>query len=350
MKAFYYLLLSLTFVLCLTGCEQEQSKEKAPLVFQIEQIDSMALDVTITSWYENKSKAIAFTWDDNVPYHKEVAEMFNKHGLKTTFFINTGLFYRWQDRLKHPFNLRNYKRIAKKGHEIGTHTDCNKNYMLMTREEAERQMILSSERVHDKFGYWPATMSHPTSHYDETIDSLMALHYIDSRYSVRKDNDFNYRFLRIRTSYPFSYYKSSIDSFAISTSSSYVYGGHSMDGKGYEPIPSQTLDSLLTYIQMKYSNMFWISSFDDLAMYEVLYKNVSIVLEGNCLTFDIGAVKDKMDRFEHPQAIITVKFTGVNLDFFSDGLEKYWYDGRDSYANIDLRRSNKLYFKRITLQ
>lgn len=308
------------------------------------------IQVDVTSWYNNYSKGVAFTWDDNVPWHKYVAEMFDKHGLKTTFFINTGIFYRWQDFVKHPRNLHRYKRIAKNGHEIGTHTDINHNYMTMTRKEAEHQMVLSSERVHEKFGYWPATMSHPTSHYDETIDSLMALHYIDSRYSVRKDNDSSYRFLRIRTMYPFSVYKASIDSFAVSQSLSYVYGGHSMDGKGYEPIPSKVLDSLLTYIQAKYSNMFWITSFDNLAMYEYLRNNISFTMDGNCVVFDVDAVKEKIDRYTHPQAVISLKFSGKNLDFYSEGLVNYWYDGRDSYASIDLRKSDKLYFKIIPIR
>lgn len=270
--------------------------------------------------------------------------MFEKHGLKTTFFINTGLFYRWQDRVKHPLNLSRYEDIAEAGHEIGTHTDINRNYMSMTLEEAEHQMVLSSERVHDKFGYWPATMSHPTSHYDEHIDSLMALHYIDSRYSVRKDSDSAYCFMRIRTRYPFSHYKASIDSFAISNSSSYVYGGHSMDGKGYEPIPSATLDSLLNYLQVKYSKSWWITTFDNLAMYELLRKNVTFTVDANCITFDLRDVEETIKRYEHPQAILTLKFSGANLDFKSDGLVDYWYEKGDSYVSVDLRKTNKLLF------
>ena len=150
--------------------------------------------VKVTQWYNNYDKAVAFTWDDNVPWHKYVAEMFDKHGLKTTFFINTGLFYNWKSFVMNPFNYHRYKKIARNVHEIGTHTDRNINYMLLTTDQAEHEMILSSDRVHDLYGYWPATMSHPTSHYNETIDSLMALHYIDSRYSVRKDNDSSYCF------------------------------------------------------------------------------------------------------------------------------------------------------------
>lgn len=133
----------------------------------------------------------------------------------------------------------------------------------------------------------------------------------------------------------------------MGSSKSFVYGGHSMDGKGYEPIPSMTLDSLLSYIQTKYVKEFWVTSFGNIAMYEFLNNNVSFAIEGNCVTIDISKVKDKIERFGYPQAILTMKFKGVNLDFYSEGLENNWYEKGDSYANIDLRKSNKLYFKPI---
>lgn len=343
----------------LLSCTENDNKtiNNLSLGYEIEDTDSIQTDslclvehidsIELCYWYHNYNKAVAFTWDDNVPWHKYVAELFNRQGLKTTFYVNTQKFYRWQDRIKFPFNLSRYKNIAAEGHEIGTHTDVNKSYMLMSLEEAEHEMVLSSERVHDKFGYWPATMSHPTSHYNEAIDSLMALHYIDSRYSVRKDNDSAYSFLRIRTRYPLALYKASIDSFAVSSSRSYVYGGHSMDGKGYEPINSMTLDSLLSYIQIKYSKEFWISSFDNLAMYEFLRDNISYSLTNNCLQFDLTKVKDKIERYTHPQAIVTLKFAGVNLDFLSDGLVDYWYERGDSYVSVDLRKTDVLYFKKV---
>ena len=88
------------------------------------------------------------------------------------------------------------------------------------------------------------------------------------------------------------------------------------------------------------------TSFDNLAMYEYLRKNTSFTFEGNCVVFNVNKVEKTIKRYEHPQAILTLKFPGINLDFYSEGLVEYWYEGGNSFASVDLRKSNKLYYKR----
>lgn len=300
----------------------------------------------VCQWRDNYPKALAFTWDDNVPWHYEVAEVFDKYHLKTTFFINTGLFYNWKSVVLNPTNYFKYRAILKHGHEVGTHTSSNINLMSVDYKRAEWEVNTASEQLHDLFGYWPTAMSHPTSHYDTVVDSLCHLTYLDTRYSIRKDSDSSYVFMYIRTKYPFLHYKKDLDRFVGSRAASYVYGGHSLDGKGFEPIARGTMDSLLTYMQAKYSEDLWISTFENMAMYEYLRDNVSLTETPGEVVLNTDIVKGKMEHFSHPDCIVTLCFPNENLDFVSDGLVNSWYEDGSSYASVDLRKSNILHYGR----
>ena len=118
---------------------------------------------------------------------------------------------------------------------------------------------------------------------------------------------------------------------------------HQLEG-GYQPIGGGkgTLSKLLTYINEKYGDMCWISTFEDVVLYRIIRDHVTTHLEAGKVVVDITKVKDLLTRFTHPHALLTLKFVGENIDFASDGLVSYRYDGRDSYCTIDLRKSNEI--------
>lgn len=85
-------------------------------------------------------------------------------------------------------------------------------------------------------------------------------------------------------------------------------------------------------------------------MYEYLRKNTSFTIDANCVTFDLQNVEATIKHFWHTQAILTLKFSGINIDFYSKGLVEYWYEDGDSCALLDLIISNKLYFKQFIFE
>lgn len=154
-----------------------------------------------------------FTWDDTRLESEAIANIFNKFDLKTTFFLNTQALCSKKFILKHPFARSMYRNFVKAGHEIGSHTHKHVNLVEVTLEDAENEIKTSSDAIRDIFGYKPSTMSHPTSHYNWQIDSLTVLYYLDSRYSMAKDQESTIWYMQVRTAYNFDTYKKDLDAF-----------------------------------------------------------------------------------------------------------------------------------------
>ena len=135
----------------------------------------------------------------------------------------------------------------------------------------------------------------------------------------------------------------------------YVYGGHQLEG-GYEPVGGgkNTLSNLLSYITGKYGEQCWIITFEDAVMYRLVRENVVVSNNKGYVTIDTSPIKDYIKRFTHPHVLLTLKFDDMNLDFESEGLMCYRYDGRNSYCTIDLRKTNKLRYittnKHVSIQ
>ena len=305
--------------------------------------DSVQLAPYMTEWLGDKPQVVSFTWDDTTPGHEEVAEIFDRYNLKATFFIVTHQYNNWKKRFnfhRQRMKFFDYKSLVGHGHEIGSHTAHHCNMINATLDSVYKECKQSSQDIFDRFGYYPTTLSHPTSHYNEKIDSIIHLHYLDSRYSTKKDEDSTIVFMHVRTARCFDDYKASLDSFAVSGKKQYVYGGHELDGLGYEPIASGTLDSLLNYVTHKYGKQFWITTFENLTMYKYLHDNVSITNKPGVTLVNTNQIKETLEHYTHPDAIVTLCYPGRNVDVESEGLVKYWYEGGNTYVDIDLRKSN----------
>lgn len=51
--------------------------------------DTTLIPCEISPWVYGKKKVVVFTWDDCNHGIEDVAAVFNRHNLKTTFFVNT---------------------------------------------------------------------------------------------------------------------------------------------------------------------------------------------------------------------------------------------------------------------
>lgn len=189
-------------------------------------------------------------------------------------------------------------------------------------------------------------MSYPTSHYNSQLDSLMRLSYLDCRYTVLHDSDSLVRYIHVRSDFDFDYYKKNLDAFMSSNANLYVFGGHQLDGNGYEPMSSKTLNSLLTYIVSKYQDDCWVSTYEDVVMYRILRENVSIVNHPGIVDVKINnKVKRILSKYIHAHAYLTLCFPNVNLDI--SGAISYRYGEGNTYCTIDLRKSTQIKYARI---
>ncbi|MEE1258902.1 MAG: glycosyl hydrolase family 8 [Paludibacteraceae bacterium] len=90
----------------------------------------------IATWEDWAKSAITFTFDDGANEansHSWAAEQLDKYGFKATFYVVTNWTSNWST----------YQNIAKKGHEIGSHTDShsgNSGELASSKATIERQI------------------------------------------------------------------------------------------------------------------------------------------------------------------------------------------------------------------
>ena len=78
--------------------------------------------------WDNKMKAVTFSFDDNVEQDISTIEILNRYGLKGTFNLNSGLLGRHDKLIRNSVEVEHYKNRAADiphiyaGHEIAAHT------------------------------------------------------------------------------------------------------------------------------------------------------------------------------------------------------------------------------------
>ena len=94
----------------------------------------------VFSWPKGKEGALTTSWDDGTIHDRRLVALFNKHGIKSTWNLNSGIFdSSRKDRFKENFNKAIYGSAAKnsnksfltateiarlfKGHEVAVHTE-----------------------------------------------------------------------------------------------------------------------------------------------------------------------------------------------------------------------------------
>ncbi len=117
--------------------------------------------------WNNKMKAVTFSYDDGVVQDIKFAELLNKYGLKCTFNINSELLN------KNGFLSRNGQRICHykvhkedvrsvyEGHEIAVHTLTHPNLTTLDEAEIIHQVEKDRENLSALAGYEVIGMAYP---------------------------------------------------------------------------------------------------------------------------------------------------------------------------------------------
>ena len=139
---------------------------------------------TICYWYNGAKLAVSFTWDDSNPNHyKIIAPIFDKYNLKASFFPISNT-------LRTGYYLEGYKQIAKNGHEIGSHTFSHKDLTTIPLQQVEFELLKSKQIINDSLNVNVVSFVHPYNKYNDSINTLVLMHYGFSRYAsvVSTDN------------------------------------------------------------------------------------------------------------------------------------------------------------------
>lgn len=123
-----------------------------------------------------KVKALTFSYDDGCTQDIKLIEIFNRHGVKGTFNLNSSRFGNIGDivrlgKYKVSFSMIENEKIADtyKGHEVATHSYTHPNLCKISDEELEQEINLDAGKLESLIGYRPTGHAYPGGDYDERV-------------------------------------------------------------------------------------------------------------------------------------------------------------------------------------
>ncbi len=128
--------------------------------------------------WNNKMKALTFSYDDGVTADKRLVEIFNKYGLKCTFNINTGMlsnFFSWEKNNRVISTRMTFQECKEtyKGHEIACHTLTHPDLCKLPDEEVNCQVIGDKALIETLFSQKVNGMAYPYGTFDERVENVL---------------------------------------------------------------------------------------------------------------------------------------------------------------------------------
>lgn len=117
--------------------------------------------------FDNKLKAVTFSYDDGVTQDRRLIEIFNKYGLKATFNLNSELLgtentltYGNRSVAHNKVSAEEVRELYK-GHEVAVHTLTHPHLPALSEEEIIRQTEKDREKLSELAGYEVVGMAYP---------------------------------------------------------------------------------------------------------------------------------------------------------------------------------------------
>ncbi len=156
--------------------------------------------------WNNKKKALTFSYDDGVDTDKRLAEILDRYGMKCTFNLNgakllyqseigpgweLGTRYPW----KHPEAIINRLSIEEmresyKNHEIAVHAYTHPHLEQLSREECTAEIARDIEKLTEIFGKAPVGMAYPYGSYSDMVVDVLAGQGLKYARTTRSTNSF----------------------------------------------------------------------------------------------------------------------------------------------------------------
>lgn len=146
--------------------------------------------------FDNKMKAVTFSYDDGVFQDKRLIRLFNKYNVKATFNINSGLFGKlWnldvmEHFVPHVRFPENEIRDIYEGHEIAGHSVSHAALESLGDEEFVKELEDDRLKLSELAGYEVVGMAYPggqgyhTEHYLDLVRNRTGFKYGRTTHSV----------------------------------------------------------------------------------------------------------------------------------------------------------------------
>lgn len=145
------------------------------------------LKTIYTCFPDGKHKVLTMSYDDGQIFDKRLVELFNKHGIKGTFHLNSGLME--DNTLK--VGLDEVKEVYK-GHEVSCHTMYHPTIERCPIDQVVQQVIEDRKLLEKACGYPVRGMSYPNGSYNEDIVKMLPACGIEYCRVVGSTDDFGF--------------------------------------------------------------------------------------------------------------------------------------------------------------
>ncbi|MDD2647372.1 MAG: polysaccharide deacetylase family protein [Eubacteriales bacterium] len=116
-----------------------------------------------------KHKALTMSYDDGRIYDRQLVEIFNRHGIKGTFHLNSGLFQSGYGKRVQPEEIAELY----KGHEVACHTATHPTVARCPLPEVIEETLSDRRALERIVGYPVRGMSYPNGSYSAEIKQAM---------------------------------------------------------------------------------------------------------------------------------------------------------------------------------
>jgi len=149
--------------------------------------------------FNNKLKAVTFSYDDGVTQDQRLIEIFNKYNLKCTFNLNSALLGKAGSLVREDVTVAHCKprpeevRKIYEGHEIAVHTLTHPHMKMLSDEDIIREVEEDRKALSEIAGYEVVGMAYPggTHCIDERVARLIREH-TGVKYARTTTSTFNF--------------------------------------------------------------------------------------------------------------------------------------------------------------
>lgn len=127
--------------------------------------------------WNNKKKAVTFSYDDGIVYDRRLVEIFNRYGMKCTFNLNSGIMSGasfWTDGGVeiHRMNAAGLPQLYK-GHEIAVHCLTHADLTQCDDETVYNEVMLDKSNLERMFGCKIEGMAYPYGTYSDRVVEIL---------------------------------------------------------------------------------------------------------------------------------------------------------------------------------
>lgn len=129
--------------------------------------------------YNDKLKAITFSYDDGITQDIRLIELLNRYGLKCTFNLNSGLLGQKGILCRENQRISHYKihpddvKSVYEGHEVAVHTLTHPSLLNLSEQEIIHQVEQDRVNLSELVGYEVVGMAYPAGGNDARVAKII---------------------------------------------------------------------------------------------------------------------------------------------------------------------------------